>query len=265
MYNLATIYRFNTPFLDLKSEKNNIKSVLKKIVNVIEFNWMDFKRENKREWNYYKVKLIFNDNLWRIELFYINKIENNIYHLPIFKLNIYLNRKYLLNNSNKEKAVNFLNNIFECYDWLNEKEFLIDIDNSLYYYKWLFSWKIYPNYDFSDIEKTRNFFESKNWIKLVEDFIKKFSNSTFELTYKKSNYYHTLHGIFLYFIYLVFLMYQNIENINNAKDGLNNDIPDWVFEWERSLMKKRLLYVEELHYNTFEKYKARLELFFKLF
>jgi hypothetical protein len=266
MQNIASIYRFNTPFLDLSKEKSNLISVIKKIEKSIEFDGVSYKKEIEELWDYFKIILDFPDYGWKIELFYISDVSANQYCLPVFKLNIYLEIEiFYLNNFMKGKAIKFLNNIFECFDGLNEKEFLIDLDNSLYYKSWFLGVKKYPSYDFSDIENIRNIFERKEWLVLVEDFIKKFSNSTFELTYEKRKYYYTLHSIFLYFIYLVFLMNQTLENTKNARKQLENIDYSWLYEGQVDLMKKRLLYVEEQNLHTFERYKNRLELFFKLF
>jgi hypothetical protein len=38
MHNIATIYRFNTPFLDISSERDSLISVIKKIEKSIEFD-----------------------------------------------------------------------------------------------------------------------------------------------------------------------------------------------------------------------------------
>lgn len=265
MHNIATIYRFNTPFLDISKERDSLVSVIKKIEKSIEFDWMKFKKIKKQEWNYFKITLKFEEDLWKIEFFYISKVALNIYHLPIFKLNIFLAEKFLLTNESKQKTVKFLNNIFECFDWLSEKEFLIDLDNSLYYKKSWMWFKYGPNYDFSDIEVIRESFEAGNWIKQMEDFIKKFSNSEFILTYSKSEYFHKLHGIFLYFIYLVFLMYQNLEKTSKAKKELETVISEEIYEIQAWLMKERLAFVEKIHLNTFNQYKKKLELFFNLF
>lgn len=265
MYNVATIYRFNTPFLNLSDEKTHLLWVMKKIEKSIAFDWIWYDKKTIKEWNYYKIILDFNDNLWQVDFYYISDAKINDYHLPVFKLNIDLNESFLLDNESKKRAIKFLNNIFECFDWLNEREFLIDINNNLYFTSWFFKTKRTADYDFSDIEKIRNLFETKDWMALVEDFIKKFSWKEFELTYEKSEYYHKLHSIFLYFVYLVFLMYQNIERTNNAKKELDNTVVEWLYEWQIDLMKERLTYVEELHKNTFEQYKNRLELFFKMF
>ncbi len=127
---------------------------------------------------------------------------------------------------------------------------------------WLFK-KKFPDYDFSDIEIIRKNFEEKEWMGLMEDFIKRFSWETFELTVEKSKYYHKLHSTFLYFIYLIFLMHQNIENTKKVKQSIKD--LDWLYEWHVELMKKRLYYIEDLHIKAFNQYRDRLELFFKLF
>jgi hypothetical protein len=38
MHNISTIYRFNTPFLNLENEKKGLLSVIKKIEKSIEFD-----------------------------------------------------------------------------------------------------------------------------------------------------------------------------------------------------------------------------------
>lgn len=265
MLNIASIYRFNTPFLDLLKEKVALISVIKKIEKSVNFDWLRYHSETKVVWNYNHLSLILEDNLWSIDFYYIIDISSNIYHLPIFKLDITLNSDFLLDNNHRKWAVKFLNNIFECFDWLTEREFLIDINNTLYYTTGIFKTKIYPSYDFSDIENIRESFESIDWIKVIEDFITKFSDSTFELSIEKSDYYYKLHSIFIYFIYLVYVMYENMEKTDEIQIELEQKFDDELFEAQKEMMKHRLVYVENLHNNTFEQYKNRLELFFKMF
>jgi len=265
MHNISTIYRFNTPFLNSQNERDGILTVIKKIEKSIEFDWIIFEKSSNNEWNYKKISLNFSNNLWRIDFFYILSISNTIYHLPIFKLNIFLNKSFLLSNESKEKAVKFLNNIFECFDWLNEKEYLIDLDNNFYYKNWFFSSKKYPSYDFSNLEEIKSDFESKNWMQLLKNFITKFQNKEYILTKKNADEYHKLHGILLYFIYLVFIISQTIEKTDKTLDNIKNIKWEWIYEWNLELMKNRLNYVDELNKDTFERYKRRLELFFKMF
>ena len=131
MHNIATVYRFNTPFLDLESEKKNLVSVIRKIRKCLKQEQISFVKDDEEILNYHKIILNFEDNLWKIELFYlIWEVEK--YYLPVFKLNIYLSLKFLANNETKRKTTLFLTNIFECFDWLNEREFLIDLDNTIY-------------------------------------------------------------------------------------------------------------------------------------
>ncbi len=265
MHNIATIYRFNTPFLDIGNERINLISVIKKIEKSVEFDWISFIKSNLEEWNYQKIILDFKDNLWKIEFFYISKIPDNQYYLPIFKLNIFLEYKFILSDNLKEKAVKFLNNIFECFDWLNEKEFLLDLDNDFYYTNWLFKTKKYPYYDFSNIEMIREDFESNIGEDLLEQFILKYSDKSYILTTENSEQYHKIHWIMLYFIYLVFLIYQNIEKTNEAKNELESTMTNWIYESEIDLVKSRLAYIDELQKNTFVQYNNRLLLFFKMF
>ncbi|MBT3727435.1 hypothetical protein HOG21_07445 [bacterium] len=45
MHNIATIYRFNTPFLDLINEMYHLNSVIKKIEKSVEFDGLIFDKE----------------------------------------------------------------------------------------------------------------------------------------------------------------------------------------------------------------------------
>jgi len=262
MHNITTIYRFNTPFLDISKEKANLVAVLSKIKSSLKFDGILFSEEKNSVWDYYKVTLLFQDNLWKIEFFYVNSITE--YYLPIFKLNIFVNNNFLV-WENKEKTVKFLTNIFECFDWLNEKEYLIDLDKNIYYKKWLFKIKKYPHYDFSNLEEIKKDFEDNNWMKILQEFINKFKNKDYVLTKENAKEYHKLHWILLYFIYLVFLMYQNLEKSSVAKKELETVENTWIYEWQIELMKKRLSYVDDLNIVNFTKYKSQLEIFFKLF
>ena len=130
MHNISTIYRFYTPFLDIDNEKNNLTWVMKKIEKSLIFDWIKFERKTEKLDKYYKISLDFKENMWKIDFYYIKSLKEEQYFLPIFKMDIYLNKKFLLNNVTKKRAISFLNNIYECFDWLTEKEYLIDLDNN---------------------------------------------------------------------------------------------------------------------------------------
>jgi hypothetical protein len=49
MYNISTIYRFNTPFLDLEREKGSLLAVMKKIEKSIKFDGINFKKKSIKE------------------------------------------------------------------------------------------------------------------------------------------------------------------------------------------------------------------------
>jgi len=263
MHNIASIYRFYTPFLDFSLEKKNLLSVIKKIEKSIEFDWLKYNRTISLEWNYNKIVLDLEWWLWKIELYYISKFDNN-YYLPLFTLDVFIDIKLLSGDKTKKNTVSFLNNIFECFDWLNEKEFLIDIDSNFYFRESLFK-KTYPSYDFINIESIEDEFNNWNGIKLLEDFIIKFKDKNFILTKENSQDYHKIHWVLLYFIYLVFLISETLEETDKTKEFLNSFSHKWKYEWQVEFMNKRLSYVDEVNKNTFEKYKNSLDLFFKLF
>jgi hypothetical protein len=182
-------------------------------------------------------------------------------------MDIFLNEKFLLFNDLKRKAINFLENIFECFDWLDEKEFLIDLNNDLYYqvkngffYKWI---KHFPHHNFSNIDEIEKIYENGKQIKLLEDFIKKYKDKDLEISsIEKAEYYLKVHSVFLYFIYLVFILSENLKKINWVEFE-NYDENEYKAHIE--LAKNRLKYVKWIEQQVFDKYVKILEIFFNLF
>ena len=264
MHNISTIYRFYTPFLDVENEKNNLTWVMKKIEKSLVFEWVNFERKTEELEKYYKISLFFEKNMWKIDFYYIKSLNTKEYFLPIFKCDIYLNNKFLLNNITKKSTVLFLNNIFECYDWLTEKEYLIDLDNNLFYKTWFFSRKKYPNHDFRDLEEIRKKFETKNWIKLLEEFIFNLQNWDFILTKNNSKKYHSFYWMLIYFLYLVYIMHLNIIKTSKTVKELEDLWTNLENNWHIQLMKERLKIVDDLNLVTYKTYKEKLEIFFNL-
>lgn len=265
MHKISTTYRFYTPFLDVNSEKDNLLSVIKKIEKSLIFDWIDFNKLEKK-WNkYYKITLEFFSMWWKIDIFFINSLEKDEYFLPIFKIDIYLELEiFLLNNYTRKKTVNLLNNIFECFDWLDEKEYLIDLDDSIFYSSWLFNSKKYPNHDFLDLEQIRKNFENENWVKVLEDFIKSIQSWNYVLTKENTKTYFKFYWVLLYFIYLLYIMHLNIQKTSETLTELEKLWDDTQNDIHIQLMKQRLSYVDDLTIVTYENYKEKLELFFNL-
>lgn len=263
MRNIATIYRFNTPFLNIEDEKIGLSLLWEKIKENLNFEWISFKENSEIIWFFNKKSLIFDWKLWKIDFYYISKFKND-YYLPIFKCDIFLNNSFLENNDKKIKTVWFLTNLFECFDWLNEKEFLLDLDQNIYYTKLFFN-KYYPTYDFNNLDNIQSEFESKNWWKMLEDFIESFKSNNFILTKENSNEYHKIHSVVLYYIYLVYIMYVNIIKSKENLEYLDKVNIDKDFEQQKILAEKRLSYVTDLSINNFKEYYNKLEIFFSLF
>jgi len=264
MHNISTIYRFYTPFLDVENEKKNLGGVLKKIEKSLVLDWIKFEKTTEKQNKYFKITLIFTEDVGKIDIYYIKWLEKDEYFLPIFKMDIYLNQKFLLNNITKKRAVLFLSNIYECFDGLSEKEYLIDFDRNVYYKNWFFSRRKYPSYDFRDLEYIRKKFESKNWIKLLENFILNLQRWDFVLTRENSNKYFNFYWILLYFIYLVYIMYLNIIKTNKTVKELEDLWNNIENNWHIQLMKQRLKTIDDLNLVTYKNYKEKLEIFFNL-
>lgn len=259
MQNIATIYRFNTPFLEFDKEKNNLIWIQKKISDYSsDFEWIVMNEETEDLWKYIKIKLKTSNNLVKFNFYYL-KVFNWNYYAPVFKLDIFIDRFRLTDKI----VVWFLINVFECFDWLDEKEYLIDLDNTLYYRKKLV-YKVYPVHDFTDIDTIKQEFEDNKWNEVLENFIERFSKNDYKLTVENSDEYYKIHSIVLYYIYLVYSLYQSIVDSNNQLKYLEQ-IDFWEQNPHKELMQERLKHVNDLSLNNFKNYYERLELFFKLF
>ncbi|MDD5770004.1 MAG: hypothetical protein PHE25_03485, partial [Candidatus Gracilibacteria bacterium] len=128
MQNISTIYRFNTPFLDIEKEKRSLIYAKNKIIDFIKtFETISFEEVKTDLGEYIKISLKFENGFGFIDFYYIKKFTNN-YYMPVFKMDIFLGVKVL---ENQKIIVSFLDNIYECFDGLTEKEYLIDLDNSV--------------------------------------------------------------------------------------------------------------------------------------
>ena len=261
MHNIITIYRFNTPFLDIWKERDLLLSIKEKLKFFLLKEFSDL-IENKKDLKSY-INIDFEvEKIFKIDFFYIKNFKW-IYYEPIFKMDFFINREVFLSEKNIKKTILFLNSFFECFDWLNEKEYLIDIDDSIFYKNGFFT-KVYPIYDFQNIDIIKKQFEKEKWINLLQDFIIDFKDKDFVLTRENSANYHKLNAIILYYIYLVYIMYQNIITSKNIIDEVSIlDLGD--FNTQKDLAKTRLSYVNDLSVQNFNIYYERLNNFFKIF
>ena len=194
-----------------------------------------------------------------MDFYYIKEFHWN-YYMPIYKMDIFLWSKII---NNPRVVVWFLENIYECFDGLAEKEYLLDTDKNIYYSNGLFS-KKYPTHQFSDLNIIQHKFEKDSWLRLFETFIMKFSKNNFVLDIENSWEYHKIHSIVLYYIYLVYIMYKNIADSTRQLEKLET-LDFWVNEAQKELAKERLSYVNDLNKVNFQNYYQQLETFFNLF
>jgi hypothetical protein len=67
MHNVATIYRFYSPFLDFSNEKKSLILLIHRIQEVLLFDNLKFKEESFQKDNFYNVILKFEDNTEKIK------------------------------------------------------------------------------------------------------------------------------------------------------------------------------------------------------
>lgn len=204
MQNVATIYRFNTPFLNLRQEKGSLVSVKEAVGRYLRDEGLTVLENSEAGQDYFRITLE-SPQAVTIVIRYIREFRNE-YHLPIFMIDVLFDRRYLSSEEGLKRTTLFLTGLFECFDGLNEKEFLIDIDHTIRFRSGFLSGRTPPHHDFSDIPTLQKEFESKDGMRLLEAFISHFRESGFVLDDANAPLYHRLHSIALYFIYLVFLM-----------------------------------------------------------
>ena len=263
MYNVATIYRFKTPFLDVKKEINSIWKIITCSEEYIKSEWLDYKTYLKKN-DSIQVLSIDIKNFWKIVFSFLiweELLKEKFY--PVFTMDIYFYEKVL--DSNKKGVVNFLTNIFECFDGVNEREYLIEIDKSIYYKKWFLWKKIYPKYDFQDIATLSKDFKQKEGIKLLSDFLKKYNN-WFVLNMYTADEYHKVNGYLLYFLYLLFIMHKVLYWIDSNLNLIESiETEKSEYKWHLLLQKKKLKVLWDVTKKTYEKYLLFLEKFLGLF
>ena len=258
MHNIATIYRFKTPLLDVNDENKKLKEIFWNIENYLQSEGLKLVSKYIK-WNTYNFKVLWFDNIWKIIFSSLKKTDNIV--LPIFKMDIFFNVDFYINH--KKEITDFLTNIFECFDGVNEKEYLIDIDKSIYYKNWFFWKKAYPYYDFQDLDSIDKIFKSKWWVQILEDFIKKYHN-WFVLNMKTSKEYHQVNAYLLYLFYLLYTLYQNIYWIKKNLDFIDKS-SDNMYAGHIKLQKERLKVLWWDTIKIYEKYLSFLIKFIELF
>ena len=68
MHNIATIYRFKTPLLDVNDENKKLKEIFWNIENYLQSEGLKLVSKYI-EWNTYNFKVLWFDNIWKIIFF----------------------------------------------------------------------------------------------------------------------------------------------------------------------------------------------------
>jgi len=263
MHNIATIYRFKTPFLDIKEEINAIQKIINCSEEYVKSEWLEYQVYLKKsdEIQSFVIDIKEIGKLVFVFLIWEKLLKEKFY--PIFTMDICFYELFL--NSHKKEVVNFLTNIFECFDGVNEKEYLIEIDKNIYYTNWFLWKKIYPKYDFQDIDVLSKNFTEKKGIKILSDFLQKYNN-WFVLNMYTADEYHKVNGYLLYFLYLLFIMHKILYWINENFNLLENmDSHKIEYKWNLLLQKERLKILWNATKKTYEKYLLFLDKFLGLF
>jgi len=258
--NIVTIYRFKTPFLDLNWEINKIRHIVDCIISYLKSEEIVFST-TKTEKDNYLIFFIKIDNLAELKFKIIKEFSKDKFFFPIFQLDV------LGKTNDNKKIVIFLTNIFECFDGVNEEEYLIEISDSVYYKVWLFWKRIYPHYDFQNIDDVYKQFKKDDGVKVLQNFLKKYHH-WFVLNLETKDEYHKVNSYLMFFMYLLYLMHnilfkvnENITLIDQTKKKTNWNLYLWALE----LQKKRLSILWNNLEELYPKYVKFLKEFLGLF
>jgi hypothetical protein len=264
-HSVATIYRFFTPFSDLEKEEKFLQEVLKKIVSYLKSEniKLSFERKDTKR----DILIIIGlEDFWRLIFFFrkINLFQMTTvdYALPIFEFDILFNMQFFL--FHKKQIVNFLTNIFECFDWVNEKEYLIEMDKTVCYKKFFI--KVCPHYDFQEVDKLQKQFVDKNGKAMLEEFLRNYYGKGFVLNKETADIYLTIHWNLLYLFYLLYTLYIVLYQTNKlSKDLKISDFKLVEYKANLTLFRERLKMLGDTTEDVFKKYLFFLEKFLNLF
>lgn len=261
MLNILTLYRFNTPFLNIESEKTHLLSIKDKLKVFLLSQWLEISESKELRWEYQNI-FFESGNILKVRFQYIKEFKNS-YYMPIFKMDLYLDKSFISESSLKKTTL-FLTSFLENFDWLNEKEYLLDLSDVIYYQSWFFGTKNYPEHDFVKIEIVKKNFESNNGTKKLEEFLLEYKNNDFVLSTSNADEFHKIHAIVLYYIYLVYIMYKTIQDSEKTLCILS-DLWECESKEHVELMRERLRFVNDMSVKNFNVYYTRLQTFFSLF
>ncbi len=261
---ITSIYRFLTPFSDTKKEEKLLQQIYKKIVRYLKFEFSKLNIHQQQINEFLVVEVQISD-VGKFIFYFRTKVnlsQDIAYVLPLFQLDILLEEDFV--KKHKKWIIDFLSNIFEMFDGLQEKEYIIDLDPRLCGGFWFF--KKCPKYDFQDLQLLQKEFENKGAIEYLQQFLKKYHNDGFVLTPKTANIYLKVHNYLLYLFYLLYnlykIIYQN-ESLTNQVERLHTQIPEYRGHLE--LMKKRLQILGWTSEKVFVNYLALLRKILGLF
>ena len=260
MHNIVTVYRFNTPLLEKEKETEKLLMAVECMINYLKNEALRVEIGKKKTNGKLQEIIDFGVGYFVLNFNSFKDKEKSII-FPIFKFDIYLNRDFI--SKNRKNVVYFLTNIFECFDGVNEKEYLIDIDENIYYKKNFFSRKQYPAYDFQNISSIYKTFKKNNGSQLLENFIKKYRNG-FVLNMETAEEYHKVNAYLLFFIYLLYVMHHILYKVDENLDFLDN-VEAGEYAGHIKLQKERLKLLGGDTKRVYEKHLVFLKNFLELF
>lgn len=267
MISLTNIYKFALHGEQSSSQEENVHILCENLSKYFESEGLIFKLKNKTFSPNYSVRsFVFEKDFWKMHIFYKTGPALPYFYPEVF-CEVWLDEKMIADAESRKKTIFFLSNSFECFEFFDEKNLMIEFHESIretiikrdfMQGKKKFSLR----FDFIDIGQIGNLDEKYNE-KLFKSFIEQkweLGKTTPEIKQESPENYRTL----LVFLYHIFSLTKNLKRTTlelqkikkyEEKNGENIHI---------DLSQERLQMIEKNTKKVLEKYKQVFESFFEI-
>jgi hypothetical protein len=267
MISIANIYKFALPGEQNDSQEKNIGILSANLREYFQSEWLIFTEETKIFSPNYSVKnFVFDQKLAKIHIFYKTG-SGLLYFYPEIFCEIWIDTSMIWDAENKKRAIFFLSNIFECFEFLDEKNLMIESHSSVHesVVKRDFmqgNKKFHLRSDFIDIGHINDLTEKYN-AALFESFVKekwRQGISISEIKTKNPENYRTL----LVFLYHIFSLTKNLKKTTQELQKIQKYEQENGENMHIDMSQERLQMTEKNIETVLEKYKQVFESFFDI-
>jgi len=257
MINIASLYYFTLLERLSPEYKSSVSQILENISEYLDIEGIQVKKI-KRKLSGYELIAFSMKNIGSIQFFHKDSKSADHYYYPTFYCDIHVDKKYLQDSQEKKKIIFLLSNIFECFDWFDERNLLIEFhravqdtytDNQEYNLR----------YDFININSLSHIYSKRDIQKEIQTFVSE-NAKMYNMSSIKTRF-PDLYRTLVFFIYNIFAMQKAHISWNNQL----SEIQDYErVSWENmhiSLSEERLKINQKTLKKTLTLYQTNFENF----